>query len=258
MHLLGKITLAAAVIFGGLVGNATAATVNIAYKSYSKADTSQAIVLRDSFIGGGYVLAEDFEFGFKPCNGENGKNCSAGTILSSQLGSFTGFGGKISNGGSQVRPKDQIVVRTGAAGGYGRYNVTPGGSNWLDSNDREGIDWTFTAPGSFSFQKIAFMLTDLDDVGRIIFGISVNGGAAVTRPLSEVAGNSRLHLVTMMFDQPVQTFTMRMANGTGDGFGLDGARIAAMPAPVPLPAAGLLLLGTIGGLAAIARRRRTA
>lgn len=252
MRVVRVFSLAMALIAGGMAETAMAATIDIGFRSFSKADAPLALLERDGFIGTGRVLAEDFEFGFLPCNNANHQDCSAGTILSSELGSFTGFGERTQDGASQVRPKSKIVVRTGAEGVAGRYNVTPGGSNWLDSNDREGITWSFTAPGSLSFRRLAFFLTDLDDVGQVVFSISVNGGQAVSRPETEPGGNGRLHLITMLFDDPVNTFSMRMVNGTRDGFGLDGARIAV----VPVPAAGLLMLGTIAGLAVLARRRR--
>ncbi len=234
--------------------DANAATVDIAFHSFARADAQQALVQRDAFIGLGRILSEDFESGFTPCRSGKLKPCSSGSILSSELGTFTGFGGASSSGGSQVKPKDKIVVRTAADSVSGRYNVTPGGANWLDSNDREGIDWVFAAPRGVSFQRLAFLLTDLDDVGKVVFSLTANGNQPVARPGTAPGGNARLHLITLMFDEPVRTFSLRMVNGTGDGFGLDGARLAA----VPLPAAGLLLLGVVGGLVALARRRRAA
>jgi hypothetical protein len=254
MQGLLNISRAAVLIACGLAGHANAATVDIAFKSFSRQNALQAITERDAFIGAGLILAEDFELGFSPCTNANHKTCSSGTIQSTNLGSFSGYGEAVRSGASQVRPKDRIVVRTSADAVFGRYNVTPGGSNWLDSNDREGIDWTFSTPGSLSFQRLAFFLTDLDDVGSVVFSIALNGGAAVARPVTEAAGNARLHLITMLFDEPVKTFTMRMVSGSTDGFGLDGARAAA----VPLPAAGLLMLGALGGIMALVRRRRPA
>lgn len=253
MNVLRNISLAAAVLVGAVSGMASAATVDIGFHSFARADMPAALVQRDNFIGRGAVLSEDFESGFTPCDGSK-NSCSAGTIQSSQLGTFVGFGDAGKKGASQVQPRSKIVVRTGADGVFGRYNVSPGGLNWLDSNDREGIDWSFDAQGGLTFRKLAFFLTDLDDVGNILFNISVNGAQAVALPGSEPGGNGQLHLITLLFDRPVSAFDIRMVNGTGDGFGLDGARLAA----VPLPAAGLLLLGVLGGLAALARRRRAA
>lgn len=248
------ITLATALIAGGLIQTAVAATVDIGFASYSKSDAASALLQRDRFIGSGRVLAEDFEQGFLPCTNDNHRDCSAGDIMSSQVGSFTGFGQRVQDGASQVRPKSKVVVRTGETGGYGRYNVTPGGANWLDSNDREGIAWSFDAPKGVTFRRVAFFLTDLDDVGNVVFSLIADRGPAVALPSTEPGGNGRLHLITMLFDQPVSTFSVRMVNGAGDGFGLDGARIAA----IPLPAAGLLSIGALAGLVLLARRRRVA
>lgn len=253
MNVLSKAALAAALFAGAAAGHASAATVDINFDTFAKADLSGALDQRDAFLGSGRMAAEDFEFGFTPCDGSNHPNCSAGTIRSTSLGDFSGYGEAGKKGASQVQPRSKIVVRTHPSSVHGRYNVTPNGQNWLDSNDREGIDWTFSTVGNLTFQRLAFLLTDLDDVGAILFSISVNGAAAWARPGSQPGENGQLHLITLLFDQPVSSFALRMVNGTGDGFGLDGARVAF----VPLPAAGVLLLGTLGGLVAVARRRRT-
>jgi hypothetical protein len=252
MNVLSNAALAAALLAGAGAGKAVAATVDINFGSFAKSDLSAALDQRDAFLGAGRTLAEDFEFGFTPCDGSNHVNCSAGTIRSISLGDFSGYGEAGKKGASQVQPRRKIVVRTGPPGAYGRYNVTPLGQNWLDSNDREGIDWTYSASGDDTFRRLAFLLTDLDDVGAILFNISVNGASAWARPGSQHGENGQVHLVTLLFGQPVSSFAIRMVNGTGDGFGLDGARVAL----VPLPAAGVLLLGTLGGLIALARRRR--
>ena len=227
----------------------SAATVSINYTSYTNAQVGQALLARDTFMTGPAV-GEEFE-NFTACNGSNSLSCANGTIITS-VGTFTGIGPAITNGASQVLPKDKIVVRTSVPAPFGRFNTTPGAgsANWLDSNDLNGILWTLVAPGTTYFDKIAFFLTDLDDVGNVRFSIQANGGAAVER--TGVAGDGRLHLVTMRFDTGITNLSIRMVNGAGDGFGFDGARVAA----VPVPAAGFLLLGALGGLAAMRRRRK--
>jgi hypothetical protein len=253
MTRLFMMAAAAGLALAALAGSGSAATVDIGFASYKQTGLAAALADRDSFIGPRIALAEDFETGFEVCTGQNKHTCSAGTVVS-RVGTFTGYGGIHTGGDSQIKPKDKIVVKSGSKNTYGRYNVTPGGSNWLDSNDREGIRWTFTAPSDLTFRRLAFLLTDLDDVGRVVFNISVNGEKPVFRPLSATAGNGRIHLVTMLFDQPASSFDIIMVNGTGDGFGFDGARIAA----VPLPAAGLMLAAALAGMAALAGRRRAA
>ena len=123
---------------------------------------------RDSFIGAGTVLGEDFE-GFVACNGINTSTCANGTV-NTAVGQFTGIGPGQTSGGSQVNPKNSVVVRTSDRGPYGRVNVTPGGANWLDSNDLKGIQWD--VPGQAvmpMIQRIAFLLSDVDDVGSLDF-----------------------------------------------------------------------------------------
>lgn len=152
--------------------------------------------------------------------------------------------------------KNQIVVRSGTPTPYGRFNVTPDGKNWLDSNDCEGILWSVLAPGSTDLKKIAFLLTDIDDVGNVIFSITVKDGSTelVALPRASTTanlGDGKLHLVTMSFAKRTDDIKIKMINGSGDGFGIDGIRLSA----VPLPAGGVLLLAGLGGLVLLRRRR---
>jgi hypothetical protein len=228
-----------------------AASVTVGFTQYGSGQVGTALMARDGFLGGATTAGEDFE-GFISCPDSA---CASGTIRTG-VGDFTGLGGAISNGGSQVAPKDKIVVRDNTPNPFGRFNVTQGGANWLDSNDREGIKWTVLTPGSTYLSKIAFLLTDLDDVGNVLFTITVKGtdlkAAIVPRTLANgKIGDGKLHLVTMQFDGPTDNVVIKMVNGTGDGFGIDGIRLAA----VPLPAGGVLLLAGLGGLAMLRRRR---
>jgi len=57
---------------------------------------------------------------------------------------------------------------------------------------------------------------------------------------------------TVVFDKPVSTAGLLMRTAAGDGFGIINATVA----PIPLPAAGWLLLAGIGGLVAARKARK--
>jgi hypothetical protein len=55
-----------------------------------------------------------------------------------------------------------------------------------------------------------------------------------------------------------RTDALLVGNNLQNSAGLSHITLYTSPAPIPLPAAGFLLLGALGGLAAVRRRRRTA
>lgn len=249
-----NIFLAGLVAFTASAGTASAATATIGILSWGAgagANKADAIAARDTFIGTqGPIIAETFE-GFTACPGAT---CDSGTI-NSNVGTFTGFGGHPANpGGSQVDPRGEIVVRTNTPNPFRRFDVE-GGSNWLDSNDLNGIQWDIPGASSLpALRKLAFFLTDVDDVGSVNFEISADGTMfdSILTGLQGRQTNGTLNLVTLSFSESVSDLQIRMTAGVGDGFGIDGIRVAA----VPLPAAGLMLLGAIGGLGAMRMRKR--
>lgn len=259
--------LAAALALAPMV--APAATVDIAFQAFgtgSNANITAALAARDAFMGGSRITrSEDFE-DFQACREETAATCAAADsstpIVSTKVGDFYRLGGDTGSGNSQVEPKDKIVIRNdNPDNAYGRYDVE-GGSNWLDSNDHAGILWEIPgASGLSNIRKIAFFLTDVDDVGGFGFRFEVSQGEIDTVNMMGKPHNNRddaeLQLVTMLFGTPVNLISIEMNAGTNDGFGMDGVRIAT----APLPASVLLLLGGLGGLgglSALRRRKRTA
>lgn len=90
-------------------------------------------------------------------------------------------------------------------------------------------------------------------VGALVSG-SVTGPSAV---LSTVIGQWTKITASFIVDK-ADTYTLRFAaSGTENTYGglIDNVAIDYV-APVPVPAAGLLLLGGLGGLAALKRRRK--
>ena len=245
---------------------APAATVDIQFQAFgsgSPAGITAALAARDAFMGGSQITrTEDFE-GFQACRTATAATCasadSTSPVVSSQVGDFYRLGGDTGSGAAQVAPEDRIVVRNDDPdNAHGRYDVE-GGSNWLDSNDHAGIRWEIPGQSGLSdILKIAFFLTDVDDVGSFGFRFEVSEDEIDTVNMMGKPQNNRddaeLQLVTLLFDKPVSLLSIEMTAGTNDGFGMDGVQVAS----VPLPAAGWLMLAGFGGLAALRRRKQAA
>lgn len=254
--------LAGAGLALALAGAASAASVNIAFTHYAGNAAGIAAAKADqaAFLGTNMLKAsEDFE-GFKgsPAR-DNGKAASHPTTnpVVTGVGTFRSVGPNAC-GASCVDSSALLQVRAGNVGSssvFGRYNTTAGGMNYLDSNDNSGMEWEIPAgAGIGRFDRISFLLTDVDDVGKITFNISTRGDAASATGtiLDARPANGKLSLVTMIFDEAVSDLFVGLNIDKGDGFGIDDVQISA----VPLPAAGFLLLGGLAGLGAVSRRRK--
>lgn len=239
---------------------APAATVDIDFRSFgsgNSVDTTGALAAQATFMGGIKTTGEDFE-GFAACPATT---CAAADstspIVSTRVGDFYRSGDATGGGNSQVAPADKIVVRNDDPDtGFGRYDVA-GGRNWLDSNDHAGILWDIPGQSGLSdILRIAFFLTDVDDVGNFNFSFDITAGEVNEVDMTGKPNGRRpdgeLLLVTMLFDTPVDLISLEMQAGTNDGYGLDGVQVGT----VPLPASALLLLGGLGGLGGLSALRR--
>lgn len=125
---------------------------------------------------------------------------------------------------------------------------------------REWITVAFSAPVLIDAVYFLDLFVSRDGSSREVGQASVNGGnpiisvAATDIARSGAAGSAAATFAPVWAS--TITFTILSTN---DGFGYaDGALAGIGIAPVPVPAAGLLLLGGLAGLAALRRRRRAA
>jgi hypothetical protein len=229
---------------------AEAATVTINVSNFGAgggADVSGARAAQDTFHGAGPRITEDFEgFGTGP----------SGAALNTAVGIFSPLGPYYYTGTAGLGPHEEAHIRDGSGVNGGRYNTTPGGANYLDSNDNGGIRLEIPgASGVGSFNKLSLLATDIDDVAGAGFSIEVLGSNVDFAQL--IAGslgtfpNGTLHLITFLFSDHVSNVGINFMSDLNDGFGLDSVAVSA----VPLPAAGWLLLSALAALGFLGRRR---
>lgn len=162
-----------------------------------------------------------------------------------------GSGGSVVNDGCSVVLKNADSPRTS-----GRFD--PFGGAWIDSQDRPDIVWT--VKGSTPFGSVRFALTDaFDQLPADRFGgesfFSLGAGDAFWSIASREADGT-LHWIEVLLDAPATRVDLAFHTRLNDGWGLRQASVSPFLAPVPLPAAGLLLLGGLGALVAVGRRAR--
>ncbi len=180
-----------------------------------------------------------------------GKNTPAAT-LSTAVGTFGTLGGTGSGStvkGTKGNSGANLYVRNAAVNG--RHNTTAGGKGFLDSNDTLGMVWTISGLGMFD--RVLFNLVDVGDVGATMT-ITAGGTTTTIKPGQH---DGFINTVLVSFSDKVGMATIKLSNNkVNDGFAIDDAAVGL--APVPLPAAGVLLVAAIGGLGAAARRRKAA
>lgn len=233
-----KTTLLAAV-FSATAAAASAVTIDI-----TAFDASDFAALQSNITG----VTEDFE-GFNTSAGDD--SFEAAGALSTAVGTFEMSGASGFGGGASIGLGDNVAVRDmdGLPFGdnYGRENTTPGGSMFLDSNDRQNM--TFSVDTGLMFNTVLFTLMDASDTGSVMT-VSV-GGSTESVDLSSLS-NANTLTVLVTFGANVSAADILLTNTIErDGFSIDDVTVGV----VPVPAAGFLLLGGLGGLAALKRRK---
>jgi hypothetical protein len=216
--------------------SAFAATISasVPTTNFATAKAAEAAFL----LGKTNVITETFEgSGFTAGATAGFFNTAVGTFTSVQAGQL----------GQSLR-----ILSKATTPFSGRRDMTNADNSgkWLDSNDSKVVDWTldFIRP----VKEVGFFLTDVNDVSGNL-KVTLLDGNTVDASFSFLgaggaAKNGELVYVTALFDGPATKFTFT-TNTKNDGWGIDN--ISAVP--VPLPAAGWMLLS---GLAAMAGLRR--
>lgn len=128
------------------------------------------------------------------------------------------------------------------------------------NGSQEWIRVSFSAPVLVNALYFLDLFIAKDGSSQEVAMASINGGfPIVSTYATDVVGNKRGGFASSTFAPILVSDIFFTILSTNDNVGFaDGALAGIGLAPVPVPAAGLLLLGGLGGLAALRRRRKTA
>lgn len=263
MYQVPKRLFGAAILLVGLAHGASAASVNISVDSFGISNLAGAQAAYASYKSTTHhSVVEDFEsfqaWSVAP-GATNPVQTKAGTFHA-ESALPGGPGGSSVNGGNNLEIRANDGVGNSPDGTlWGRQNLTLGGMNWLDSNDLTAMVWTIGSDTKVGkFDSLAFVLGDVGDISGTNFTIKVEAAGYATKVASIARQpNGTMNLVQILFDDFVKGAKVTLTSNRNDGFGIDNVTVARV-APVPLPGAGLLLLGGLASLGAFRRRRAAA
>mgnify|MGYP001796214899 FL=1 len=122
----------------------------------------------------------------------------------------------------------------------------------LNSNDTFGIQWD--AGTGDLFNRVVFGMSDATDQGATLTITADDGTTSEFEILNSNLGDGNAQLVIIDFDELIGSATISLESSIeDDGFAIDGVSVGV----VPLPAAGLLLIGGLGVLGAMSRRQKS-
>lgn len=178
--------------------------------------------------------------------------------FSTAVGTFSTLGGTGSGATvSGTADSDGTDLYVRGANTFGRENTTPGGSNFLDSNDTFGVKWVVDI-GSM-FDRIMFTLSDASDTGA---NLTILADGTSLETFFDGQSNGKTDTILISFGSKVSMATLLFENRdtdgnfvTNDGFGLDDLTVGAA---VPLPPAVAMLGAGVVALGALRRRRKAA
>ncbi|MEL6118287.1 MAG: VPLPA-CTERM sorting domain-containing protein [Pseudomonadota bacterium] len=241
------LSVAAAAGISLVAGAASATTISV---SVFDINTFNQAVSGPSFV------TEDFESGFAV--GEiTGNGGNAGATLDTVVGTFSSLGGvgsgstcALSTGGSNGIC-DTLAIFDSSINSQN--NTVPlDGEYSLNSNDTFGIQWD-VGTGDL-FNRVVFGMSDATDQGATLTITADDGTTSVFEVLNPNLGDGNAQLVIIDFDELIGSATISLESSIeDDGFAIDGVSVGV----VPLPAAGLLLIGGLGVLGAMRRRQKS-
>lgn len=192
---------------------------------------------------------------------ENFDSIATGTYtnLDTSVGTFTSGGGAgsgtscttISGNGDCL---DEFAITEVIINGQ----FGPTSDRFVNSIDTLGVSWDVDLDGA-EFNKIVFVVADAADISPIVMTITAEADGDVTTVSAQIgpdAGNGNEKTVEVEFSSLVTGATISMTNSADspdDAFTVDGAAVGI----VPLPAAGLLLLGGLGALGAMRKLKKS-
>jgi len=238
-----RFTLLASAGLLALSAGAAQAAVNfsLAGPGLSAAQSAEASFLAglDSFT------TETFE------NFTAGDDTGSGSVDTS-VGNFRRGLTAIDGTGDCVFGCDNLQILDAATTPFnGRFNTTPGGGNWLDSNDLTAISWDLVGV-SPEVSAFGLYLTDANDVGATLTVSTTLGNDSISLPSPQ--GNGSIFYLTAASDTPILGARVDFnVAPTNDGFGIDDVTI-----DVPEPATLGLIGAGLAGVGLATRRRRTA
>lgn len=153
------------------------------------------------------------------------------TSLATPAGTFSVMPGSKPSTGTGTHKNDFTILNSSNTPFQGRYNTTPGGKNWLDSNDITALQLTT------SLDTIYFFITDVDDAGGKLTIQTADGttSSAFTSPV-----NGDLYFVAITAPDPIGDIRW-LNTSQADGYGLDDFGTVKCAAPVPEPSSWILL-----------------
>jgi hypothetical protein len=238
-----KLTIQLATLAAIVLAPASADTITIIQaSSVANATADRNTWLTENF---GAAATPDALTGF-----ENDANGSY-TSLATAAGTFSVVPGSLVSTGDGTHKDDFTVLDSSDSPFQGRYNTTPGGKNWLDSNDITKLQLTTT------LDTIYFFMTDVDDTGGKLTIQTADGSTSnnFTNP-----ANGDLYFVAITGPDAIG-YLRWLNTSQADGYGLDDFGTVNYPspsaAPVPEPATWIILGVAMFLLwAAIGRRER--